>query len=126
MTYIFKAPQARLIREGNGNPLRYPCLENPRDRGAWRGTVCEVTESDRTERLIHTYIHTYTHTHTHTQDTQTVCKLQVKSSVIEFLVLQFSALEKLKLVHILWDQIRKHVDLGFVNWQLSGFEEVNS
>ena len=20
---------------GNGNPLRYPCLENPMDRGAW-------------------------------------------------------------------------------------------
>ena len=25
--------------EGNGNPLRYSCLENPRDRGAWRATV---------------------------------------------------------------------------------------
>ena len=22
--------------EGNGNPLRYSCLENPMDRGAWR------------------------------------------------------------------------------------------
>ena len=21
--------------EGNGNPLQYPCLENPMDRGAW-------------------------------------------------------------------------------------------
>ena len=21
--------------EGNGNPLWYPCLENPMDRGAW-------------------------------------------------------------------------------------------
>ena len=21
--------------EGNGNPLQYYCLENPRDRGAW-------------------------------------------------------------------------------------------
>ena len=21
--------------EGNGNPLRYSCLENPMDRGAW-------------------------------------------------------------------------------------------
>ena len=25
--------------EGNGNPLQYPCLENPMDRGAWRATV---------------------------------------------------------------------------------------
>ena len=24
---------------GNGNPLQYPCLENPMDRGAWRATV---------------------------------------------------------------------------------------
>ena len=22
--------------EGTGNPVRYPCLENPMDRGAWR------------------------------------------------------------------------------------------
>ena len=21
--------------EGNGNPLQYPCLENPRNRGVW-------------------------------------------------------------------------------------------
>ena len=21
--------------EGNGNPLQYSCLENPKDRGAW-------------------------------------------------------------------------------------------
>ena len=27
------------IGEGNGNPLQYPCLENPMDRGAWRATV---------------------------------------------------------------------------------------
>ena len=25
--------------EGNGNPLQYSCLENPRDRGAWWATV---------------------------------------------------------------------------------------
>ena len=24
---------------GNSNPLQYSCLENLRDRGAWRGTV---------------------------------------------------------------------------------------
>ena len=31
--------------EGNGNPLQYSCLKNPRDRGAWRGTVHGVTKS---------------------------------------------------------------------------------
>ena len=25
--------------EGNGNPLKYSCLENPMDRGAWWATV---------------------------------------------------------------------------------------
>ena len=23
------------LREGNGNPLQYSCLENPMDEGAW-------------------------------------------------------------------------------------------
>ena len=31
--------------EGNGNPLQYPCLGNPVDRGAWRATVHGVTKS---------------------------------------------------------------------------------
>ena len=29
----------RSLGEGNGNPLLYPCLGNPIDRGAWRATV---------------------------------------------------------------------------------------
>ncbi|KAB0353871.1 hypothetical protein FD755_023435 [Muntiacus reevesi] len=29
--------------EGNGNPLQYPCLENPMDRGAWQAVVHGVT-----------------------------------------------------------------------------------
>ena len=36
--------------EGNGNPLQYFCLENPMDRGAWQGTIHEVTkEQDTTQ-----------------------------------------------------------------------------
>ena len=31
--------------EGSGNPLQYPCLENPVDRGAWRATAHGVTKS---------------------------------------------------------------------------------
>ena len=30
---------------GHGNPLQSSCLENPRDRGAWRATVQGVTKS---------------------------------------------------------------------------------
>ena len=39
----------RSPREGNGNPLRYSCLETPTDRGAWRATAHVVTEADVTE-----------------------------------------------------------------------------
>ena len=31
--------------EWNGSSLQYSCLENPRDRGAWRGTVHGVAKS---------------------------------------------------------------------------------
>ena len=31
--------------EGNGNPLQYSCLENPKDGGAWQVTVHRVTKS---------------------------------------------------------------------------------
>ena len=31
--------------EGNGNPLQYSCLENPKDRGAWQAIVHGVAKS---------------------------------------------------------------------------------
>ena len=30
---------------GHGNPLQYPYLENPMDRGVWRAIVHEVAKS---------------------------------------------------------------------------------
>ena len=40
------------IGEGNGNPLQYSCLENPRDGGAWWAAVCGVAQSrTRLKRL---------------------------------------------------------------------------
>ena len=35
----------RSSREGYGNSLQYPCLENPMDKGAWQATVYRVTQS---------------------------------------------------------------------------------
>ena len=35
----------RFPGEGNGNPLQYSCLENPKDRGAWCPTIGGVTKS---------------------------------------------------------------------------------
>ena len=34
---------------GNGNPLQYSCLENPKDRGAWQAAVHSIGEPDTTE-----------------------------------------------------------------------------
>ena len=33
------------IGKGNGNPLQYSCLENPRDRGAWWAAIYGVAQS---------------------------------------------------------------------------------
>ena len=35
----------RCLKEGNGNPLQYSCLENSMDRGAHEATVHGVTKS---------------------------------------------------------------------------------
>ena len=35
--------------KGNGNPLQYSCLENPKDRGVWWATVHGVAELDTTD-----------------------------------------------------------------------------
>ena len=41
-----------ILREGNGNPLQYSCLENPVDRGAWCAAVHGVAKSQtRLKRL---------------------------------------------------------------------------
>ena len=40
------------IGEGNGNPLQYSCLENPRDGGAWWAAAYGVAQSrTRLKRL---------------------------------------------------------------------------
>ena len=39
----------RTLGEGNGNPLKYSCLGNPMDKGAWQATFHRVAkESDTT------------------------------------------------------------------------------
>ena len=41
-TLFWGAPK---IGEGNGKPLQYSCLENPRDGGAWQAAVHGVAKS---------------------------------------------------------------------------------
>ena len=35
----------RYLGGGNGNPLQYSCLENPKDKRAWWATVHRVAKS---------------------------------------------------------------------------------
>ena len=44
--------------EGHGNPLQYPCLENPKDRGAWQATVHGVTKESDTVELLNNNVKT--------------------------------------------------------------------
>ena len=44
---------------GHSNPLQYSCLGNPRDRGAWRGTVLSVAKSQTLVKpMEHACMHT--------------------------------------------------------------------
>ena len=56
--YIYKYIHICIdLGEGNGNPLQNSCLENPMVSTAWRATVHEIAESDRTEQLTHTHMY---------------------------------------------------------------------
>ena len=59
---------------GNGNPLQYPCLENPMDTGAPWATVHGVAKSQ-------TRLSARTHTHTHTHSLSAVSLAHWKCSV---------------------------------------------
>ena len=45
----------------HGNPPQCSCLENPKDRGAWRATVCEVTKSQTQLKQLSTYAQAVDH-----------------------------------------------------------------
>ena len=53
---VGSTPESRRSPGGRrGNPLQYSCLENPRDRGAWRATVGGGRKgSDETGATQHT------------------------------------------------------------------------
>ena len=42
MSLLFNMLSRLVIREGNGTPLQYSCLENPMDGGAWWAVVPKV------------------------------------------------------------------------------------
>ena len=47
----------RSPRGGNGNPLLYSCLENPRDRGTWQAIIHRISKS---QEQLNTHIQSFT------------------------------------------------------------------
>ena len=45
MSLLFNMLSRLVVREGNGKPLQYSCLENPMDGGAWKAAVHGVAKS---------------------------------------------------------------------------------
>ena len=45
ISLLFNTLSRLVIREGNGTPLQYSCLENPMDGGAWWAAVHGVAKS---------------------------------------------------------------------------------
>ena len=44
-TWVRSLGQKDPLKDSNGNPPQYSCLENPMDRGAWKTVVHRVTQS---------------------------------------------------------------------------------
>ena len=44
------------LKEGNGNPVHYSCLENPMDREAWWAVVHSVAKSWTGLKSLSTYM----------------------------------------------------------------------
>ena len=57
--------QGRFLREGNGYPFQYSCLENSMDRGTWQVLVHGLAKSQTwlTDFNFQYSIHTHTQTH---------------------------------------------------------------
>ena len=61
---------------GNGNPLQYPCLGNPMDRGAWRGTIHRWQRAGRTEHMC-------THTESYHVDLLSKCFFNTSINILK-------------------------------------------
>ena len=85
--------------EGNGNPLQYSCLENPRDRGAWWAFVYGVAQSrTRLKRLSSSSSsEIYGNIHSHSVLTISPCTGILHSMACHFIVLcRYCIFHKLK------------------------------
>ena len=85
--------------EGNGNPLQYSCLENPRDRGAWWAFGYGVARSrTRLKRLSSSSSsEIYGNIHSHSVLTISPCTGILHSMACHFIVLcRYCIFHKLK------------------------------
>ena len=107
----FISGSGRSPGEENGNPLQYPCLENPMDRGSWRATVHGVTKSQPwLQGLTHTHTHTHTHFSIYTWMPATRvplppwihCQFKWSSTVMRFMYFSFLKISIFPLSTITW------------------------
>ena len=61
------------IGEGNGNPLQYSCLENPRDRGAWWAAVYGVAQRRTRLKRLSSSSSSITHPNPALQEVGLIC-----------------------------------------------------
>ena len=80
---VWSLGQGRPPGEGNSNPLQYPCLGNPLDKGAWWATVHWVTKS-------WTYLNNSTTAFSHIQPTTTITITYIHNCL--FFILRISYL----------------------------------
>ena len=55
MSLLFNMLSRLVIREGNGTPFQYSCLENPMDKGAWWAAVHGVAKSQTLSDFTFTF-----------------------------------------------------------------------
>ena len=74
----------RFPGEGNGNPLQYSCLGNPKNRGAWQAIVDGVTKS-WTELSEHKEVRCIRH-RTNCFTYSLICPLQQQPSKLSIII----------------------------------------
>ena len=102
--------------EGNGNPLQYPCLGNPTDRGAWWATVHRVAQSRTWPKQLST--HSTSYWIIFTNHPLKLCFLLFLSKVQISLILQRSTSHFLKCVFKIFE-IWTQTYLSFVFYPAS-------
>ena len=107
------------------NPVRYSCLENPLDRGAWWATVQRITKGQTRLKWLSSHINQSLNTHIHTPKEKWTLGLRNFISILQHMSNKVNQL-KTKLSSIssptdpFYNSI-KILSLHFLSWAASKF-----